>query len=67
MTAAATSMHTSWLTRAVASVGLTSFFSDVGHEVATSVLPNFVRITLRASTGALGLIEPGLSASLSSP
>jgi hypothetical protein len=40
------SMQTSWRTQAVGSVGLTSFFSDAGHEVATSVRPNFVTLTL---------------------
>ena len=29
-----------WLTRGVGSVGLASFFSDSGHEIATSVLPS---------------------------
>jgi hypothetical protein len=47
------SIQTSSLTRAVASVGLTSFFSDPGHELAPSILPNFVTVTF-ASTGALG-------------
>jgi hypothetical protein len=56
MIAAAMPMRTSWLTGAVGSVGLTSFFSDPGHAVATSVLPNFVTVTLLASAGALGLI-----------
>jgi MFS family permease len=46
-----------WLTRAVASVGLASFFSDSGHEITTSVLPTFVTVTLRGSAGGLGLIE----------
>lgn len=46
-----------WLTRGVASVGLTSFFSDFGHEITTSVLPTFVTVTLRSTAGALGLIE----------
>ncbi len=63
MIAAAMSMCTSWLTRGVGSVGLTSFLSDAGHELATSVLPSFVTVTLRASAGALGLIE-GISDAL---
>ena len=46
-----------WLTRGVGSVGLASFFSDSGHEMATSVLPTFVTVTLRSTAGALGLIE----------
>ena len=52
-----------WLTRGVGSVGLASFFSDFGHEVATSVLPTFVTVVLRSSAGALGLIE-GISDAL---
>jgi MFS family permease len=52
-----------WLTRGVASVGLASFFSDAGHEVATSILPTFVTVTLRSSAGALGVIE-GISDAL---
>lgn len=46
-----------WLTRGVGSVGAASFFSDAGHEIATSVLPTFVTIALRSSAGVLGLIE----------
>ncbi len=52
-----------WLTRGVGSVGLTSFFSDSGHEITTSVLPSFVTVTLRSSAGALGVIE-GISDAL---
>src|SRR5712691_7071572 len=52
-----------WLTRGVGSVGLASFFSDSGHEIATSVLPTFVTVTLHSSAGALGVIE-GISDAL---
>lgn len=52
-----------WLTRGVGSVGLASFFSDSGHEIATSILPSFVTHTLHSSAGALGVIE-GLSDAL---
>ncbi len=52
-----------WLTRGVLGVGLASFFSDFGHEITTAVLPSFVTSTLRASAGALGLIE-GISDAL---
>ena len=52
-----------WLTRGVGSVGLASFFSDSGHEIATSILPTFVTVTLRSSAGALGVIE-GMSDAL---
>jgi MFS family permease len=46
-----------WLTRGAASVGLTSFFSDSGHEITTSILPSFVTVTLRSTAGVLGVIE----------
>jgi len=52
-----------WLSRGVASVGLASFFSDSGHEIATAVLPSFVTAVLHSSAAALGLIE-GLSNAL---
>ncbi len=45
------------MTHGVGSVGLASFFSDFGHEMATSVLPTFVTATLHSSAGALGVIE----------
>jgi MFS family permease len=40
-----------------ARVGAASFFSDAGHELATSVLPSFLTSTLHAGPGALGAIE----------
>ncbi|MHB8555225.1 MAG: MFS transporter, partial [Candidatus Dormibacteria bacterium] len=46
-----------WLGRGVLSVGLTSFFSDSGHEIATAILPSFLVSTLHASAAALGIIE----------
>lgn len=52
-----------WLTRGIASIGAASFFSDWGHEIATSLLPALVTHTLRSSAGALGLIE-GMSDAL---
>jgi hypothetical protein len=52
-----------WLTRGIFSIGVASFFSDAGHEITTAVLPSFLTVTLRASAGALGLIE-GLSDAL---
>jgi MFS family permease len=52
-----------WLTRGVFSVGAASFFSDAGHEITTAVLPSFLTVTLRASAGALGVIE-GISDAL---
>jgi MFS family permease len=46
-----------WLTRGVASIGAASLFSDLGHEMTSSVLPTFVTATLHAGPGALGVIE----------
>lgn len=46
-----------WLSRGVGSVGLASFFSDSGHEIATAVLPSFLTGVLHGSAAALGLIE----------
>jgi MFS family permease len=46
-----------WLTRGVVSVGAASFFSDAGHEIATSLLPTFLTSTLHAGPAALGAIE----------
>lgn len=46
-----------WLTRGVAGVGLASFFSDSGHELATAILPAFLTSVLHAGPGALGLVE----------
>jgi len=45
-----------WLNRTVAAFGLTSLLSDIGHEMATSVLPlQLARLGLGAT--ALGAIE----------
>ncbi len=55
--AATTAPRRPWLTRGVAGVGLASFFSDAGHEMATAVLPTLVTSTLRSSAAALGVIE----------
>jgi MFS family permease len=46
-----------WLSPGVVSVGAASFFSDAGHEIATSALPSFLTSTLHAGPGALGVIE----------
>jgi MFS family permease len=45
-----------WLTPGVGGVSAASFFSDAGHEMATSVLPGFVA-TLGGGAVALGAIE----------
>lgn len=47
----------------MASIGVASFFSDAGHEIATAVLPSFLTGVLRGSAATLGLIE-GLSDAL---
>jgi MFS family permease len=46
-----------WLNRGVAGIGLGSFFSDVSHEVPTSLLPALLTTTLGAPAAALGTIE----------
>ncbi|MGZ5214252.1 MAG: MFS transporter [Actinomycetota bacterium] len=48
----------------VLGVGFASFFSDVGHEMATAALPSFLS-TLGAPAAALGAIEGLADASLS--
>ena len=53
-----------WLNRTVLGVGITSFFSDLGHEAVTVLLPSFL-IVLGAPVYALGLIE-GISDGASS-
>ncbi|MCM8776123.1 MAG: MFS transporter [Candidatus Omnitrophica bacterium] len=53
-----------WLTWEVFGVGLTSFFSDLSHEVVTTILPLFLA-SLGAPPYAVGLIE-GISDGLSS-
>ncbi|WP_249138402.1 MFS transporter [Phenylobacterium montanum] len=46
----------SWFTPGVAGIGLASFFSDVGHEVPTALLPSLLS-SLGAPAAVLGLIE----------
>jgi MFS family permease len=45
-----------WLNRNVLAIGLTSLFSDLSHEVATSILPVFLA-SLSAAPWVLGVIE----------
>lgn len=59
MLGAAPAPRARWLTRTVAVLGLASFLSDLGHEMATSVLPAFL-LAVGGSPAALGIIE-GLS------
>ncbi len=46
-----------WLTPGVREIGLSSFFSDAGHEIPTSLLPSFLTATIGVPASALGLIE----------
>lgn len=46
-----------WLSPGVGSVGAASFFSDSGHEVATSLLPTFFTSVLHGSAAGLGIVE----------
>ena len=45
-----------WLTRNVFAIGMLSLFSDMGHELATAVLPLFLA-TFGGGATALGIIE----------
>ncbi len=45
-----------WLNRNVVGMGVTSFLSDAGHEMATAVLPAFLGV-IGAPAAALGVIE----------
>jgi Sugar phosphate permease len=53
-----------WLNRTVLGVGLTSLFSDWGHETATAILPAFLA-AIGAGPAWLGVIE-GMADGLSS-
>jgi MFS family permease len=53
-----------WLNRNVLAFGLTSMLGDICHEMATAVLPQFMR-TIGAGAAMLGLIE-GIADALSS-
>jgi MFS family permease len=50
------SKKATWLNRNVVAMGLTSLFSDAGHEMVTAVLPFFLAV-IGAGPEALGLIE----------
>jgi MFS family permease len=58
------SAHRHWLNRNILSFGLTSFFCDFCHEMATAILPQFMQ-TIGASAAALGTIE-GIADAVSS-
>lgn len=53
-----------WLNRNIFAIGLTSFFSDLSHETATTILPVFLA-SIGAPASALGIIE-GTADALSS-
>jgi len=53
-----------WLNRSIFGMALSSFFSDAGHEMATSILPLFL-ISIGAPASALGTIE-GVADAISS-
>ena len=55
---------TRWLNRTVAGVAIASLCSDVGHEMATTLLPSLLA-SLGGASAALGLIE-GVADGLSS-
>jgi MFS family permease len=46
-----------WLNGGVAGIGTASFFSDLGHEIPTSLLPSLVTTSLGAPAAALGIVE----------
>ena len=50
------SLPNRWLNRNVLGFGLTSLLSDLGHEMATAVLPQFMQ-AIGSSAAALGFIE----------
>jgi MFS family permease len=53
-----------WLNRNIFAMGLTSFFSDFGHEMATAILPAFL-VSVGGSAALLGVIEGVADASIS--
>jgi MFS family permease len=57
-------VKTRWLNRTVLGIGIASFFSDLGHETATAILPMFLA-GIGAAPAALGIIE-GVSDAVSS-
>jgi len=53
-----------WLNKNILAMGLTSFFSDAGHEMATAILPAFL-VSVGGSPALLGFIEGFADASIS--
>lgn len=60
----ASGRNSRWLTRSVLGIGLTSLFSDMGHEMTTAILPMFLA-TIGGTAATLGLIEGVADASSS--
>lgn len=46
-----------WFSAGIGSVGASSFFSDSGHEITTSLLPTFFTSVLHGSAAGLGVVE----------
>ncbi len=49
--------QTRWFSPGVGGVGAASFFSDSGHEIATSLLPTFFTSVLHGTAAGLGIVE----------
>src|SRR4051812_44062756 len=49
-------MKAAWLNRSVVGIVLATFFSDVGHELVTAVLPLYLA-SVGLSAGLLGFME----------
>ncbi len=49
-------MKNNRLTKSIIGIGLTSLFSDMGHEMTTAILPMFL-VTVGGTAATLGLIE----------
>lgn len=47
----------SWLNRNVVGISLTSLFSDMSHEMATSILPFFIIFAVGGNAAIVGLVE----------
>ena len=50
-------VHSGWFSAGVGSIGAASFFSDSGHELATSLLPTFFTSVLHGTAAGLGIVE----------
>ena len=62
MTATHETPPSPWLNRTVVGAGLTSFLADMGYEMATAILPAFLRLLqlpLRPATPAQAIVALG--------